>query len=76
MKIIKIDVASQGVGLSASSEQVGITVGGAAAGGTSDHRELSNRDAPDQHPMSAITGLPNSLPASLTNMDILAILNS
>ena len=26
-------------------------------GGTSDHRELTNRDAENQHPMSAITGL-------------------
>lgn len=30
-------------------------------GGTSDHTELSNRDAADQHPMSAITGLEDAL---------------
>lgn len=28
---------------------------------TSDHRELSHRDKPDQHPMSAITGLEDAL---------------
>jgi len=27
------------------------------AGGTKDHTKLKNRDLPDQHPMSAITGL-------------------
>lgn len=30
-------------------------------GGTSDHSKLSNRDAADQHPMSAITGLEKAL---------------
>lgn len=30
---------------------------GGGGGGTTDHRALSNRDAADQHPMSAITGL-------------------
>lgn len=30
-------------------------------GGTSDHSKLSNRDAEDQHPMSAITGLEDAL---------------
>lgn len=30
-------------------------------GGTSDHSKLSNRDAEDQHPMSAITGLEKAL---------------
>ena len=33
----------------------------AAAGGTSDHSKLKNRDAADQHPMSAITGLEKAL---------------
>lgn len=33
----------------------------AAAGGTSDHSKLKNRDAADQHPMSAITGLDAAL---------------
>lgn len=30
-------------------------------GGTSDHRQLSNRDAANQHPISAITGLQSAL---------------
>lgn len=33
----------------------------AAAGGTSDHSKLKNRDAADQHPMSAIIGLEAAL---------------
>lgn len=35
--------------------------GGGGTGGTSDHTKLENRDADDQHPMSAITGLTNAL---------------
>lgn len=35
--------------------------GGGGVGGTNDHRELTNRDAEDQHPMSAITGLASAL---------------
>lgn len=31
------------------------------AGGTADHAELTNRDAADQHPISAITGLQTAL---------------
>ena len=33
----------------------------ATTGGTSDHSKLTNRDAADQHPMSAITGLDDAL---------------
>ena len=32
-----------------------------SAGGTKKHNELENRDIPDQHPISAITGLENAL---------------
>ena len=32
-----------------------------AGGGTSDHTQLTNRDASNQHPMSAISGLENAL---------------
>ena len=35
--------------------------GGGGAGGTNDHSKLSNRDAADQHPMKAITGLEAAL---------------
>lgn len=34
---------------------------GGADGGTSDHTKLKNRDADNQHPMSAITGLTDAL---------------
>lgn len=34
---------------------------GGGGGGTSDHSQLSNRDAADQHPVSAITGLQTAL---------------
>lgn len=48
----------------------------------SDHAKLKNRDAEDQHPIGAITGLRNeldskqSINAVLTNMDIEKILRS
>lgn len=34
---------------------------GGGSGGTADHNALTNRNAPDQHPMSAITGLETAL---------------
>ena len=39
--------------------ETGEVTGG--TGGTSDHRKLSNRDAADQHPIGAITGLEEAL---------------
>ena len=45
-----------------------------------DHTKLSNRDAPDQHPMGSITGLDTSLEAkvsagdALTNLEIETLL--
>ena len=36
-------------------------LGRGGSGGTSDHTKLVNRDAADQHPMSAITGLESAL---------------
>ena len=35
--------------------------GVAADGGTYDHNKLENRDLPDQHPISSITGLQEAL---------------
>ena len=35
--------------------------GGGGAGGTTDHSKLKNRDAADQHPIDAITGLETAL---------------
>lgn len=42
------------------------------SGGTSDHRELTNRDATNQHPMSAITGLGTAL-ADKADADMLPL---
>lgn len=42
--------------------EFGIPSGG-GGGGTGDHAELTNRDAADQHPQSAITGLTDALAA-------------
>ena len=40
--------------------------------GTSDHTQLSNRDASDQHPMSAITGLAAALSALEDSVSVTA----
>lgn len=53
--------------------------GGGGGGGTTDHRALTNRDAADQHPMSAITGLADALggfQAKLTTTQISKINNA
>lgn len=40
-----------------------VTVRSGGSGGTTDHRDLINRDADDQHPIKAITGLQDKLNA-------------
>ena len=53
-------------------------------GGTTDHSKLKNRDANDQHPISAITDLSNTLSRKMdegevdvmSNQDIENLLNS
>lgn len=53
-----------------------VSVRAGGGGGTSDHRALTNRDADDQHPIKAITGLGDKLntipPAAerITNTEI------
>jgi len=47
-----------------------VTAGG-GIGGTSDHNKLKNRDAADQHPMSAITGLTAATDTINANIDAL-----
>lgn len=51
-------------------------------GGTSDHSKLANLDAPDKHPIGAITNLENALDNKLdasgflTNLEIQEILDT
>lgn len=45
------------------------TSGGSGSTGTLDHSVLINRDALDQHPMSAITGLANYISSIETELD-------
>lgn len=42
----------------------------AGGGGTEDHTQLTNRDAANQHPMSAITGLEDALDSKADTEDI------
>lgn len=46
--------------------------GGEGGGGTTDHRALTNRDAADQHPMNAITGLEEFLEIMVNGLQALA----
>ena len=41
--------------------------------GTYDHRDLQNRDAEDQHPIEAITGLQDSLDTKANVSDLAAV---
>lgn len=41
-------------------------------GGTTDHAELLNRDADNQHPISAITDLENELDSKLENVPVMS----
>ena len=62
----------------------GIEVDNTVAVGNSDHRNLTFRDADDQHPISAITGLKKTLDhkveedevQTLSNQDIEDLINS
>lgn len=66
------------------SFEANMEVGNTVAVGNSDHRELKYRDAADQHPISAITGLEKSLDKkveegeiqTLSNQDIEDLINS
>lgn len=74
---ITLDV-STGVGVIdiIASTNVGLSMDVAnASSGTFDHRLLSHRDEIDQHPIGAITDLTDALPTTMTNFDILDILN-
>lgn len=50
-----------GTNVTLSNDANTVTINSTASGGTSDHSVLTNRDAADQHPISAITGLQTAL---------------
>lgn len=47
--------------------------GTSGSGGTMDHNELINRDAPDQHPIAAITDLKENLDDKISTRDRMTI---
>ena len=49
--------------------KVRFTMPSAGSGGTKDHNQLDNRDFPDQHPISAITGLEEALNSKQDNLN-------
>lgn len=61
----------------ATEQYVQDAIASSEDGGTTDHRDLTNRDANDQHPISAITGLQealNKIPAPMTAEELREIL--
>lgn len=46
-----------------------------SGGGTSDHRELTNRDAEEQHPIGAIAGLNRELSKRVSEDDALSVVD-
>lgn len=50
--------------------QIVVEVAGSGPPGTTDHRKLAGREAADQHPIGAITGLEEELAAQLTEEDV------
>ena len=56
---VRVYDVSQGKLYKATLEQLREQMG--SSGGSNDHSKLENRDAADQHPISAITGLENAL---------------
>ncbi len=50
--------------------QIVVELAGTGPPGTTDHRKLAGREAPDQHPIQAITGLEEELAAQLTAEDV------
>lgn len=63
--------------MSTGTVNLDISAAGASSG-TFDHRLLQHRDEVDQHPISAISGLPDALDEvdsdALSNFDILEIM--
>ena len=58
---LRIYDKSAGKLVKATLKKLGEAIGGEGGGGTTDHSKLRNRDAADQHPISAITGLEEAL---------------
>ena len=57
-----------------SKKTVGGTVVAGGGGGVSDHERLTNRDAPNQHPISSITNLSQVLDSKLDSETALPLI--
>lgn len=76
-------MATINVDISQKKDTIGVEMTG-GSGGTTDHSKLRNRDSSDQHPISAITNLSNTLSRKMdegevdvmSNQDIENLLNA
>lgn len=66
-------LAYDGLNLSLKSGDKTLSSVEIAGGGASDHRVLSGRDAADQHPINAITGLRDRLEHTITTNNMLSV---
>lgn len=64
---VKAKVSAKGAKISASAWPN--RSGGPSGSGTNDHTKLVNREAPGQHPISAITGLSDRILPDITDAD-------
>ena len=69
---ISVDLPATGIKVDVANGAVAVDEGPVVpVGGTTDHRVLRNRNAPDQHSISAITGLSQALDISaLSNIEL------
>lgn len=79
IKIAEIEFTSTDILFKAGLNSTTLSTLISSGGGTSDHTQLTNRDANEQHPISAIThlqtNLDNLVDTALTYQDILDVVN-
>lgn len=66
----RIEPSAELSGRLEAGPQIVVELAGTGPPGTTDHRKLAGREAPDQHPIQAITGLEAELAAQLTPEDV------
>lgn len=77
-------MATINVDISQKTDTIDVEMSSGGGGGTTDHRKLKHREDSDQHPISAITDLSNTLSRkmdegevdAMSNQDIENLLNS
>lgn len=72
----KTSEMTQPVGIDSNGKLWAVPGGGGGGGGTTDHSQLTNRDASNQHPISAINGLQSALDGKQSTISDLSTIRS